>query len=954
MERGDRGRPFPLGQFSALLAFIVAMVGLLAEVPIGIVGLILVSLGSMVGVLSLRQRRATLRSLLAFEPRPIADLTPEMMDIELSRVATEAIDGSDPFPPYISRPAEDNRIRSRLNEYGIVIVEGNRYAGKTRAALEAIRNDRHDDILLLRRPIEKDNPLRFLLDRPWLIPRGRPCFVFVDKLDFYLDGLQPQAIDAWLEIRPKATLVATISSEASREALAGRSREGNRQILVGKRLAPIPDKVDNETLERARETYGDDPELEQLGAYLGGGAALESRYAEAYRDDPPLYGVVAAAIVAARLGITGGVAPADLIALTRLLQLVDPAPTEAKLAEALERARQEPEGTLPMLIPERSPDGRPLLRANSILAGDEPEPQFGLPRIAIRLDTWQRAATILATDQASCVAMATAAWEQALTSEPADEPLTDFALERVWSDAAKRDTTPELDQAATSLVAVLTRELERDGSPLQRPQSLTKREPDEVEEVIKRREVSRDDTRFNPVLPTHRPSPWFYRGRARNTLRFLVLATCDFLAAVAGIALGALIGSEIFGESQPFDSIARGFGLIAVPLVGVLFTYLGLYRPDARRARLPEIVNAMTIAAFVLALVAMAEEFEVGALLLILLGAIGASAAIFLVRIAYDAISREWTIAHGLSARTLFVAPAEMARRSADLVEQTSRRPMQFVGFVSSEASDDRAQLSTIKEFGKVLGEFFVDHVILADPYLPTTERDEVITTCHNNKVTVELLPSPAEISQAAGGAQADLSVPLIEIPPPYLSPFNAGIKRGFDLILGTLFCLPALLIGLPLMLILWIMGPLRNPVVGKPRLGRELARFSMYRFELAGDNPIVAWTNAILRRTHLDELPQLYNVLHGEMSLVGPRPLNHHEHRQLDGLERHRYAVKPGITGLWQVTRRNTPVHDKASRIDLMARLDLVYCRRWSPLLDFTIVLRTPWAFFRAPEPED
>ncbi len=953
MERGDRGRPFPLGQFSALLAFIVAMVGLLAELPIGVVGLILFGLGAMVGFLSLRQRRATLHSLLAFEPRPIAELTPAIMNIEVSRVAAAAIRDGNPFPPYVPREKEDNRIRSRLKKYGMVIVEGNRYAGKTRSALEAIRSDRRDKVLLLRRPIEKDNPLRYLLDRPWLIPAGQRCFVFVDGLDAYLDDLQPQAIDTWLDQRPRAMLVATISSEACRLALDGKARERNRQILAGKRLAQIPDIVGEETLARAREVYGDDPELPRLGSHLGGGAMLEARYADAYRDDPPLYGVVAAAIVAARLGIAGGVAPAKLVALTRLLQLVEPAPSEAELFAALGRAEQEPEGILPMLIPEPAPGGEPLLRANSILTGEEPEPDFRLPRIPIRHDTWQRAASILATDQASCVAMATAAWERALTSDPPDVPLTDFALERVWSEAAKRRTTPELDEVAMSLVAALTLELERDGSPLQRPRSLPKPEPGDVEKVIERRGVAREDP-FDPALPAPRPTPWFYDGRARNTLRFLVLATCDFLAAVAGIALAALVGNQVFGESQPFDSIARGFGLIAVPLVGVLFTYLGLYRPDARRARLPEIVNGMTIAAFVLALVAMAEEFEVGALLLIFLAAAGASAAIFLVRVAYDAISGKWTTTRGFSARTLVVGPHDTVRLSVDLVKQTSRRPMQFVGFVSSEASDDRAQLSTIPEFGQVLAEFYVDHVILADPELPTAQRDDVVTTCHNNKVTVELLPSPAEISQAAGGAQSDLSVPLIEIPAPYLSPFNAGIKRGFDLILGTIFCLPGLLVGLPLMLVLWVMGPLRNPVVRSPRLGRELARFPMYRFELAGDNPIVDWTNAILRRTHLDELPQLYNVLHGEMSLVGPRPLNHHEHRQIDGVERHRYAVKPGITGLWQVTRRNTPVHDKASRIDLMARLDLVYCRRWSPLLDFTIVLRTPWAFFRASEPRD
>lgn len=93
-----------------------------------------------------------------------------------------------------------------------------------------------------------------------------------------------------------------------------------------------------------------------------------------------------------------------------------------------------------------------------------------------------------------------------------------------------------------------------------------------------------------------------------------------------------------------------------------------------------------------------------------------------------------------------------------------------------------------------------------------------------------------------------------------------------------------------------------------------------------------------VLRKLSLDELPQLFNVLRGEMSLVGPRPLSSREMRSLPpGRAMRRFDVKPGITGLWQVSGRS--LLSDAERI----RLDVEYVERWSPWLDFKIIIRTP-----------
>jgi lipopolysaccharide/colanic/teichoic acid biosynthesis glycosyltransferase len=105
-------------------------------------------------------------------------------------------------------------------------------------------------------------------------------------------------------------------------------------------------------------------------------------------------------------------------------------------------------------------------------------------------------------------------------------------------------------------------------------------------------------------------------------------------------------------------------------------------------------------------------------------------------------------------------------------------------------------------------------------------------------------------------------------------------------------------------------------------------------------NDPRVTWLGKIMRRTSLDELPQFWNVLKGEMSLVGPRPPIRYEMEAYDVWHRRRLVeVKPGITGLWQVGGRSKTTFDE------MVRLDLQYSRTWSPLLDAKILLRTPGA---------
>jgi lipopolysaccharide/colanic/teichoic acid biosynthesis glycosyltransferase len=101
-------------------------------------------------------------------------------------------------------------------------------------------------------------------------------------------------------------------------------------------------------------------------------------------------------------------------------------------------------------------------------------------------------------------------------------------------------------------------------------------------------------------------------------------------------------------------------------------------------------------------------------------------------------------------------------------------------------------------------------------------------------------------------------------------------------------------------------------------------------------DDPRVTRVGRVLRRFSLDELPQLWNVLRGQMSLVGPRPLPLRDYRLLDDWHRKRYLVLPGMTGLWQISGRSGLAFDD------LVRLDFTYIENWSIWLDITILART------------
>jgi lipopolysaccharide/colanic/teichoic acid biosynthesis glycosyltransferase len=206
--------------------------------------------------------------------------------------------------------------------------------------------------------------------------------------------------------------------------------------------------------------------------------------------------------------------------------------------------------------------------------------------------------------------------------------------------------------------------------------------------------------------------------------------------------------------------------------------------------------------------------------------------------------------------------------------------------------------------------------------------------------------------------------VPLFELRPPVFEGFDYALKRTFDIVGSSLLLLmlSPVLAASALAVRLSSRGPIvyrsmRPGIGGKPFACLKFR--TMYRnadqrqadleslneatgplFKMRAD-PRMTPVGRLLRTYSIDELPQLFNVLRGEMSLVGPRPLPERDFQRLEEWHKKRYLVTPGITGLWQVSGRSELDFDD------LVRLDFLYLERWSVFLDLSILVKTVPAVF-------
>ncbi|MBX6396643.1 MAG: sugar transferase, partial [Alicyclobacillaceae bacterium] len=242
--------------------------------------------------------------------------------------------------------------------------------------------------------------------------------------------------------------------------------------------------------------------------------------------------------------------------------------------------------------------------------------------------------------------------------------------------------------------------------------------------------------------------------------------------------------------------------------------------------------------------------------------------------------------------------------------------------------------------------------ILLLSPRLPKDQKERVLRMAVRRGKEVLLVPDAYDLFLAGAGWQQVDDMLVFSITPPALTPVQRAMKRAVDVVCATLL----LVLASPVMALLFILVPLtsKGPALYRQeRLGERGRPYVLYKFRsmvqdaekatgpvlAAEDDPRITPLGRFMRATRLDELPQLFNVLKGDMSLVGPRPERAYFVEQFEQVlpyYRYRMMVKPGITGLAQVMANySTTAEDKL-------RYDLLYIRNYSLLLDIKILFQT------------
>jgi exopolysaccharide biosynthesis polyprenyl glycosylphosphotransferase len=402
----------------------------------------------------------------------------------------------------------------------------------------------------------------------------------------------------------------------------------------------------------------------------------------------------------------------------------------------------------------------------------------------------------------------------------------------------------------------------------------------------------------------------------------------------------------------------------ALTWIGVLW-YYGLYRPRARWTVRSEGL-AIARATFALALITGTALFavkmpDVSRLFLVFL-----FPSQWLLTLATRVALRaafEWLRARGLNTRyVLVIGAGPRAQAFATKLEAHRELGLRVRGFVDDEPYDlpiPWKLLGNLASIEELLHGEVVDEVAIVLPLSRWEETNAIAHLCEEEGRIVRVPMDILDRAFAAGRVEDLDGTPVYSLVsgPDRIAAFV--VKRAFDVVVATL----ALVIASPFMLALavWIRSTDGPPVLFRQtRVGLHGRRFTLFKFrtmvldaearldeladrsEVSGaafkitDDPRITRSGRWLRRMSLDEVPQLWNVLRGEMSLVGPRPALPREVDEYDLWHRRRLSMKPGLTGLWQVSAR------RSADFDNWAQLDLSYIDRWSLWLDIKILAKT------------
>jgi exopolysaccharide biosynthesis polyprenyl glycosylphosphotransferase len=318
--------------------------------------------------------------------------------------------------------------------------------------------------------------------------------------------------------------------------------------------------------------------------------------------------------------------------------------------------------------------------------------------------------------------------------------------------------------------------------------------------------------------------------------------------------------------------------------------------------------------------------------------------------------------------RVVIVGGNGLGRTIAKTIKDYSWADLELVGFTDDDRTEpifDLPILGKLYDTHDIVKQIGAEEVVIALPYRAYEKLNPIVASLQTLPVRVRVVPDYFHLVLYRATVEDFGGLPLINLRDPALTAYQRLNKRAFDLIASV----TALLVSFPIMALIALAIKLDTPgpvFFKQQRVGENGKLFTMYKFRSMvvnaeayqkevskrdqqgnlihkqKDDPRVTRVGRVIRRTSLDELPQLINVLKGDMSLVGPRPELPWLVEKYEPWQRKRFAVPQGLTGWWQVNGRSEkPMH-------LNTEDDLYYIQHYSLLLDLQILWKTMFAVLK------
>ena len=461
-------------------------------------------------------------------------------------------------------------------------------------------------------------------------------------------------------------------------------------------------------------------------------------------------------------------------------------------------------------------------------------------------------------------------------------------------------------------------------------------------------------------------------GNAIFTFRVTFLVIIDILTAtLAWLVAYLLSGNPIFRSRLnsvlpsvfPEQLNEFKYYLYALPIIIILWICIcfsfGLYRRQRGYTHFQEMVGIVkTCFLFLISALAVAflfKEWDLGRSVVFLSSVLG---LVFLAlsRLVYHTLEA-WGMRRGMGQiATLIVGTDSLSLKVKQRMEEHPVHDHRILGFLSTNPESPEIWcgypvLGSVENLPQYLKEYCADEVFFASESLSHREILNVIASCSEFEASYKVVSDMFEVLTSRSVDMEEIDdIPVIDLGSGRSGPFYRSAKRSLDLLISLLLLPVAGLLLLMLSLYLRLRWP-KYPILFKhERVGKNGKRFLMYKIrtmdpkvDLYAEAPtdpsdprISGRLGRFLRRTSLDELPQIWNVLKGEMSLVGPRPEMPFIVDDYKDWQKRRLVVKPGITGLWQIMgRKDLPLYANLE-------YDFYYIQNQSIIFDLTILLKT------------